>query len=113
MVVVQGKRKIIEVIKKRRDRALVALDILSILDEDEPRLKTYIMYKAGLSFAQLNEYLGFMLEKKYIAFYGGEHRGYYLRTQKGTKLLGCIKTLVRLELYDINTISENVNQSSN
>ena len=46
--------------RKRRDRLFIMAEILEIARNG--CLKTQIMYRANLSFAQLNEYLGFLLE---------------------------------------------------
>jgi len=45
---------------KRRDKLSIIAEILEISKDGS--LKTQIMYKANLSFAQLNEYLKFMLK---------------------------------------------------
>ena len=45
---------------KRRDKLCIIAEILEIAKEGT--LKTQIMYKANLSFAQLNDYLKFMLK---------------------------------------------------
>ncbi len=45
---------------KRRDKLYIIAEILEIAKDGT--LKTQIMYRANLSFTQLNEYLGFMLK---------------------------------------------------
>jgi predicted transcriptional regulator len=45
---------------KRRDKLSIISEILEIAKEGT--LKTQIMYKANLSFAQLNDYLKFMVK---------------------------------------------------
>ena len=47
--------------------------------------KTRIMYGAYLSYAQVKEYLSFLLEKNLIAYEEG--RGIYTLTENGMKLL--------------------------
>jgi predicted transcriptional regulator len=50
--------------KLRRDKLAIVVDILEIAKDG--CLKTQIMYKANLSFTQLNEYLTFMLMQNLI-----------------------------------------------
>ncbi|MCL4430425.1 MAG: winged helix-turn-helix domain-containing protein [Chloroflexi bacterium] len=49
---------------KRRGQLGIVADILDIAQQ--PALKTQIMYKANLSFTQLNDYLSFLLNTKLI-----------------------------------------------
>ena len=53
---------------KRRDKLCIIAEILEIAKEGS--LKTQIMYKANLSFTQLNDYLKYMLKttllKKFV-----------------------------------------------
>src|SRR5512137_2511913 len=51
---------IAETTSKRRDKLCIIAEVLEIAKEGT--LKTQIMYKANLSFAQLNDYLKFMLK---------------------------------------------------
>lgn len=71
--------------RKRRDRLYIIADILSIARNGS--LKTQIMYKANLSFAQLNEYLSFLLEKKLIASITQNEKTLFKATSKGIKYL--------------------------
>jgi len=50
-------------------------------------LKTQIMYKANLSFAQLNEYLSFLLDTKLIASITQNGKTFYKVTSKGMRYL--------------------------
>jgi len=70
---------------KRRDRLHIIADILGIAISGS--LKTQIMYKANLSFAQLNEYLSFLLEVKLIAASFQSKKTVYKATSKGTRFL--------------------------
>ena len=70
---------------KRRDRLHIIADILGIAISGS--LKTQIMYKANLSFAQLNEYLSFLLEVKLIASSFQSKKTVYKATSKGTRFL--------------------------
>src|SRR4030066_1551597 len=51
---------IAETTSRRRDKICIMAEVLEIAREGT--LKTQIMYRANLSFAQLNEYLKFMLK---------------------------------------------------
>jgi len=50
-------------------------------------LKTQIMYKANLSFAQLNEYLSLLLEIGLLKTVKRGEKKFYKTTRKGTKYL--------------------------
>jgi len=71
--------------RKRRDRLHIVADILSIARNGS--LKTQIMYKANLSFAQLNEYLSFLLETKLLASITQNQKTFYKVTSKGMRYL--------------------------
>ena len=71
--------------RRRRDRLFIIADILSIARSGS--LKTQIMYKANLSFAQLNEYLSFLLEKKLIASITQNGKTLFKATSKGMRFL--------------------------
>ena len=71
--------------RKRRDRLYIIADILEIARNGS--LKTQIMYRANLSFAQLNEYLSFLIETKLIATIKKDKKVTYRATSKGIKFL--------------------------
>jgi len=48
--------------KKRRDKHYIIFEILGVAKNGV--LKTQIMYRANLSFTQLNDYLNFLVNKK-------------------------------------------------
>lgn len=50
-------------------------------------LKTQIMYKANLSFAQLNEYLKFMLRTRLLNKFNANGKDVYGSTKKGEDFL--------------------------
>jgi predicted transcriptional regulator len=70
---------------KRRDRLYIIAEILKIAREGS--LKTQIMYKANLSFAQLNEYLSFLKEMQLIKISKEENRKVYRINEQGEKYL--------------------------
>jgi predicted transcriptional regulator len=70
---------------KRRDKLAIIAEILEIAKEGT--LKTQIMYKANLSFAQLNEYLKFMLKIKLMQKLVNQGKDIYIATEKGLDFL--------------------------
>ena len=76
---------IAETTSKRRDKLCIIAEILEIAKEGT--LKTQIMYKANLSFAQLTEYLKFMLKIKLIQKLDHQGKDVYITTDKGLDFL--------------------------
>ena len=74
-----------ETTSKRRDKLCIIAEILEIAKEGT--LKTQIMYKANLSFAQLTEYLKFMLKIKLIQKLDHQGKDVYIATDKGLDFL--------------------------
>jgi len=70
---------------KRRDRFSIVSEILEIAKEGT--LKTQIMYKANLSFTQLNDYLEFMLETTLLTKFPTRGKTRYAATEKGLDFL--------------------------
>jgi len=85
------KRKIemnswmVETTTKRRDKLCIIAEILEIAKDGT--LKTQIMYRANLSFAQLNDYLKFMLKLKLIQKLTEQGKDVYVATAKGLDFL--------------------------
>ena len=71
--------------RKRRDRLYIIAEILVIAKDGS--LKTQIMYRANLSFAQLNGYLSFLLERKLLKVNTDNRKTLYKTTAKGVKYL--------------------------
>ncbi len=71
--------------RKRRDRLNIMAEVLAVTSNGA--LKTQIMYKANLSFAQLNEYLSFLLEVGLLKTVKKRERTVYKTTRKGVKYL--------------------------
>jgi predicted transcriptional regulator len=71
--------------RKRRDRLYIISEVLIIAKDGS--LKTQIMYRANLSFAQLNEYLSFLLKIKLLKIVTENERTIYKTTTKGLKYL--------------------------
>ena len=70
---------------KRRDKLAIMAEILEI--SRNGTLKTQIMYKANLSFAQLNEYLRFMLKTQLLNKFNANRKDVYGVTKKGEEFL--------------------------
>jgi len=68
--------------------------ILEITKEET--IKTQIMYKANLSFSQLNEYLQFMAINNLITHKTREGRGVYATTLKGFNFIQMYSELRQL-----------------
>jgi len=65
--------------RKRRDRLYIMAEILEIARNG--CLKTQIMYRANLSFAQLNEYMNFLLEVGLLKKTNEENKTVYRTTR--------------------------------
>ena len=80
--------------RKRRDRLYIIAEILIIAKGGS--LKTQIMYRANLSFAQLNEYLSFLIKMDLLKVKNENRRNTYRTTAKGEKYLEKYKDLADL-----------------
>ena len=70
---------------KRRDHLFIMAEILEVAIDGA--LKTQVMYRANLSFAQLNEYLRLMLDIKLLESVKNTERVRYKTTAKGVRYL--------------------------
>jgi predicted transcriptional regulator len=59
-------------------------------------LKTQIMYRANLSFAQLNEYLTFLTNMDFLEITKENRKSTYITTSKGDRYLEKYKDLANL-----------------
>ncbi len=66
---------------KRRDKLYIIAEILEIAREGT--LKTQVMYRANLSFTQLNDYLNFMLKIGLLGKVDIRDKEGYRATEKG------------------------------
>lgn len=80
--------------RKRRDRLYILAEILDIAKEGS--LKTQIMYRANLSFAQLNEYLDLLMTMKLVGIIKGKEKTIYKTTHKGLQYLENYKEIIQL-----------------
>lgn len=70
---------------RRRDKLSIIAEILEIAKSET--LKTQIMYKANLSFAQLNDYLKFMLKANLLKKFRAKGKDVYIASEKGLDFL--------------------------
>ena len=80
--------------RKRRDRLYIIAEILEIAKDGT--LKTQIMYKANLSFSQLNEYLSFLVGLNLLECKQTDGKTVYKTTEKGMKYLDNYKEILQL-----------------
>ena len=84
--------------RRRRDRLSIMAEILAIAKERS--LKTQIMYKANLSFAQLKEQLSLLLDLNLLRTIEASEKTFYKTTNKGLSYLQIykeIRELLRME----------------
>ena len=79
---------------KRRDKLYIVAEILEIAKEGT--LKTQVMYRANLSFTQLNEYLSFMLKINLLEKTQINEREVYTATDKGLDFLQRYREITEL-----------------
>ena len=79
---------------KRRDKLYIIAEILEIAKEGT--LKTQVMYRANLSFTQLNEYLNFMLNISLLQKVETNEREVYRATDKGLDFLQRYREITEL-----------------
>jgi predicted transcriptional regulator len=79
---------------KRRDKLFIMAEILDIAREGS--LKTQIMYRANLSFTQLNDYLNFMLRISLLEKILENDRETYKATEKGVDFLQRYREITEL-----------------
>jgi len=89
--------------RKRRDRLFIIAEILDIAKDGA--LKTQIMYKANLSFSQLNTYLKLLLETKLLEIVEKGGKNIYKTTKKGCEYMQSYKEVIET----LNTNSNNNN----
>ena len=78
----------------------------------EGTLKTQIMYKANLSFTQLNDYLQFMLKNNLITHKTREGREVYIITLKGFNVLQMHTELLQMLRTEISSPSQDFAKKS-
>lgn len=79
---------------KRRDKLYIIAEILELTKEGA--LKTQIMYRANLSFTQLNGYIKFMLQNELLEKVVLDDKDVYKATQKGMNFLQRYREITEL-----------------
>jgi len=90
---------------KRRDKLYIIAEILEIAKDGV--LKTQIMYRANLSFTQLNDYLSFMLEINLLGKSRKSGKDIYKSTERGLDFLQRYRQIAELLTND-NKMKNNV-----
>jgi predicted transcriptional regulator len=85
---------------KRRDKLYIIAEILEIAKDGT--LKTQIMYRANLSFTQLNDYIKFMLKINLMEKRPEGTKEIYRATDKGIDFLGRYREIKELLKTDEN-----------
>ncbi|MCS7115733.1 MAG: winged helix-turn-helix domain-containing protein [Nitrososphaerota archaeon] len=80
--------------QKRRDKLYIIAEILEIARDGV--LKTQIMYRANLSFTQLNDYLKFMLKVNLVDRIVDNAKEIYKATPKGLEFLQRYREMTEL-----------------
>ncbi len=88
--------------RKRRDRLFIIAEVLDIAKDGA--LKTQIMYKANLSFSQLNTYLSLLLETQLLETMEKSGKRIYKTTKKGVEYIQSYKEVIE-------TLSNNSNKN--
>jgi predicted transcriptional regulator len=91
---------------KRRDKLYIVAEILEIVKDGV--LKTQIMYRANLSFTQLNDYLRFMLKSELLEKIPINEKEIYKATGKGLDFLQRYREITELLKEDNDGIKNNV-----
>ncbi len=79
---------------KRRDKLYIIAEILEIARDGT--LKTQVMYRANLSFTQLNDYLDFMLKIELLEKIRVNSKEIYKATDKGLDFLQRYREITEL-----------------
>ena len=80
--------------RRRRDRLFIMTEILTIAKEGS--LKTHIMYKANMSFAQISEYLSLLLDLNLLQADENLKRTIFKTTEKGLRYLQSYSEIIEL-----------------
>jgi len=94
--------------EKRRDRHEIVAEILTIAIGG--MIKTHIMYRAKLSYSQINEYLPLLVDKGFLentnVLRMGQRTKIYKTTQKGLEFIESLRTIDKLWTKEDESTSE-------
>lgn len=82
--------------RNRRSKLGILSEILAIAGEERAISKTHIMYRANISFRQLQSYLSLLLELELMKEIREEKRVTYVITEKGKLFLELYRDIERL-----------------
>jgi predicted transcriptional regulator len=88
------KKNTLQTLWNRRDRLKIMTEIMEVTKEEQ--LKTRIMYKVNLSFNQINEYLSFLTEMRFIKIQKSGNKKSYKTTDKGYSFIENYRELEKL-----------------
>ena len=80
--------------RKRRDRLFIIAEILDIAKDGA--LKTQIMYKANLSFTQLNTYIKLLRELRLLEIVEVNKKDVYKTTKKGVEYMESYRAVIEI-----------------
>jgi predicted transcriptional regulator len=95
---IQMTLEIIENSSKRRDKLIIMSEIIEITKKSTS--KTHIMFKANLSFTQLNQYLSLLLDTGLIEKNEDDGRVVFQATPKGVEFLERQQSVIDLLSVD-------------
>jgi predicted transcriptional regulator len=104
---VLGNLSVLDNPRRRRDRMFIMAEILEVAIDGA--LKTQMMYRANLSFAQLKEYLKLMLDLQLLDMAGNNGKTVYKTTSKGARYLQSYKEIQDLLKKERSSDSNNGN----
>jgi len=93
-------------VSRRRDKLYIIAEILEIAKDGV--LKTQIMYRANLSFTQLNDYIKFMLKNELLEKILLNEKEVYKATEKGLNFLQRYREITELLKTEGDNIKNNV-----
>lgn len=77
---------------KRRDKLVIMTEIIEIANKGSS--KTHIMFKANLSFSQLSEYIGFLLNYNLLSKVEDTGKTVYKSTERGLDFMERQKQII-------------------
>ncbi len=92
-------------VQKRRDKLVIMGEILQIARSGA--LKTQIMYRANLSFAQLNEYINFLTSMRLLSRTVNRDKETFSATAKGLEFLKKQQEVLGYLTEDMECITNN------
>jgi predicted transcriptional regulator len=98
---IRGTKMTLEIIEnssKRRDKLIIMSEIIEITKKSTS--KTHIMFRANLSFSQLNQYISLLVDTGLIEKYVDDGRVVFQATAKGLEFLQRQQSVIDLLSVD-------------